>query len=255
MRREFDPRIPEMMDRPQPVTRELRDDLDALEWLNRTFGAHRYLRHFLTRHFRGHKTIRMLDLATGSADLPRVAAAWGRARDIPVTVDALDSHPSTLAIARERCAGFPEITLERHDIREPWMSERYDLVTCFLALHHFTEWDAARVLRVMRQSSSAFTLAVDLERSRVADWAIRLLTATLLTAPMTRHDARLSIRRAFSHREFRALARTASWPSPRHNRVFLFRQAIHTTRPGSGRGRSPRDGDHFSTDRPSGWLA
>ncbi len=226
MQRQFDPNEPELMDRPQPVSDELREDLACIEWLNRTFGAYSFLKKFLQTHFSGLTNLRILDLATGSGDLPRLAVDWARKRGISIQIDALDSHPSTLAIARERSHDYPEIKYHQHDIREAWPHQNYNLVMSFLALHHFSNDHALTVLQQMRSNHNAHCLVVDLERSRPAIVAIDLLAATLLASSMSRHDARLSIRRAFNYNELAELAVTAGWPHPQQRRVFLFRQAI-----------------------------
>ncbi len=226
MQRQFDPSKPELMDLPQPVSAELRDDLSSIEWLNRTFGACSFLRNFLRKHHADSKSLRILDLATGSADLPRVAVDWARKMGIEIQVDALDFQPSTLTIARERSQSFPEITLHQHDIRKPWLESGYDLVMSFQALHHFSQDDAATVMQEMGNIRAASRLVVDLERSRLATMAIDLLTAVILTAPMSRNDARVSIRRAFSFKELNRLAGAAGWSNIQQSRVFLFRQAI-----------------------------
>lgn len=226
MEREFDANEPEWMDRPQPVSAELEDDLTSLEWLNRRFGAHRFLEGFLQSRFHDAGNLRILDLATGGGDLPRVASRWAGGRGIAIHVDALDMQPATLEIAAARSRDFPAIHFHQHDILQPWRDGGYDLVMSFLSLHHFSGRDAVLVLKRMLGYGGRSTLVLDLERSRRACLAIDLLTRFVLTAPMTRHDARLSIRRAFNRRELAGLARDAGWDPFRQRRVIAFRQAI-----------------------------
>src|SRR5438045_6283354 len=72
MKRRFDPNEPELMDRPQPVSVELESDLRNLRALNRYFGSYRLVRHFLRGWIRPNDRLRVLDLATGSGDVPRM---------------------------------------------------------------------------------------------------------------------------------------------------------------------------------------
>src|SRR5205085_1396305 len=61
------------MDRPQPVTRELKRDLANLRSLNRWFGSHRLVRHFLRRWLKPNDKARIL-----VADLRRARLlTWG----------------------------------------------------------------------------------------------------------------------------------------------------------------------------------
>ena len=82
------------------------------------------------------------------------------------------------------------------------------------------------VLRNARRLSSRHLLVADLKRSYAGAIGIWLLTALLLRVPMTLHDARLSIRRAFSREEFRALASEAGWEDFSQADFPVTRQAI-----------------------------
>jgi ubiquinone/menaquinone biosynthesis C-methylase UbiE len=82
MKRRFDPEHPELMDRPQPVSAELRADLANLVSLNARFGSHRLVRRFIAAWLNPGRCYRVLDLCTGSGDIPRLMVEWARARDI-----------------------------------------------------------------------------------------------------------------------------------------------------------------------------
>lgn len=225
MKREFDPDVLEMMDRPQPVTPELITDLENLRRLNQYFGSYGLLRQFLRLWLEPGRTWCILDLATGSADIPCMIADWARQRNITVRIDAVDFHESTLEIARRRAAGYPEISLIKADAREFTSAQTYDIVFCSLALHHFSEEDAVKLLRQMRRLTHDKALVSDLERSSLAWTTVWLLTELVFREPMTKYDARLSVKRAFSFHEFRSLATAAGWENFSHRRYFPVRQA------------------------------
>ncbi len=226
MKREFNPDEPELMDRSQPVSAELEADLQSLRRLNRYFGSYGLVRTFLRCWFKPGNSYRVLDLATGSGDIPRMMVDWARKHSVTLRIDAVDSQASTLEIARSLSGGYPEITYLRGDARTFEDQISYDFVHCSLALHHFSEIDAARILRRMRALSHDKVLVSDLERSLFTHWSVWLLTSTLFRQPMTVHDARLSVRRAFSFKEFEALATEAGWSNFGHRRFLPARQAI-----------------------------
>ena len=90
---------------------------------------------------------------------------------------------------------------------------------CSLALHHFTEEDAVRLLRALPRTYSADMFwSSDLRRGLFATVGVYLLTAMIFRDPMTRYDGRVSAARAFSFREFacaRATRRLEKFrPSP-----------------------------------------
>ncbi|HWL53661.1 MAG TPA: methyltransferase domain-containing protein [Chthoniobacteraceae bacterium] len=233
MNRDWDPEQPEWMDRPQPVNPGLERDLANLGALNRYFGGHALVRRFLERWLRaspsGQKPLRILDLCTGYGDIPRMIADWAVPRGIAVEIDAVDFHPATLDIAQRKSAAYPQIRFLHGDAlaySPPEPPARYDLVHCSLALHHFSEADAVRLLERCLHLSRRYVLVTDLERNRLSQFAVWLVTATLYRDPMTRHDARLSVRRAFSAGELDALAKKAGWHGFHRERFLPCRQAL-----------------------------
>lgn len=226
MKRAFDEKQPELMDLPQPVTPELEKDLANLVALNRYFGSHRLVRVFLRAWLRPERAYRVLDLATGAGDIPRLMADWCRARGISVAIDAVDANPATLEIARAQSAGYPEIDWVRGDALTFDPGHTYDLVCCSLALHHFSEENAVRLLRRCHALSHRLVLVADLERSWLTMASVWLVTALLYRDPMTRYDGRLSARRAFSYPELSALAEAAGWEGFEQCRFVPCRQAV-----------------------------
>jgi 2-polyprenyl-3-methyl-5-hydroxy-6-metoxy-1,4-benzoquinol methylase len=223
--RKFDPAEPELMDRPQPVSTELEVDLRNLRQLNRYFGSYRLLEYFFRRWLKPNSQMRILDLATGSGDIPRLIADYARKVNATVAIEAVDQQASTVEIARGLSAAYPEIEFLQGDIltlaRDP-----YDMVLCSLALHHFSEADAVAVLGRCRELSKKYVLVSDLRRGVLATVGVFLLTGLLFREKMTRVDARLSAERAFSFQEFQVLAERAGWTNFGHARFAFARQAI-----------------------------
>jgi len=226
MKRSFDPGLSEIMDRPQPVSAELRRDLQHLRRLNHWFGSYRLVLTFMRRWIEPDASMRIVDLATGSGDIPRLIVDFGRRIGAQLAIDAIDQQPATLEIASELSACYPEIRYRHASILEWRSAEPYDIALCNLALHHFSSDDAARVLRRCRELSRAFILVSDLRGGFLLRGGVDLLTATIFREPMTRHDARLSAVRAFSFPEMHDLAVRAGWKKFGHKKFWLARQAI-----------------------------
>ena len=226
MKRRFDAAIPELMDRPQPVTSALERDLANLRSLNRNFGSYRLVRRCLQRWLKPNTPARILDLATGSGDIPREIAKFARANQIQVQIDAIDQQSSTIEIARGLSHEFPEINFTAADLFQWEPAELYDIVLCSLALHHFGEKDAIRVLQQCARLSRRAVLVADLCRSHLLRLGVSWLTTVFYREEMTRIDARLSTERAFSFSEMAELARKAGWRDFAHRRFPIGRQAI-----------------------------
>ncbi|PYJ73130.1 MAG: hypothetical protein DME75_02375 [Verrucomicrobia bacterium] len=218
MKRQFDPAVLEMMDRPQPVSAELERDLKHIRQLNRWFGSYRLVLHFVRRWITPDARMRIIDLATGSGDIPRLVVDYARRIGAKIEVRALDRQSATLEIARTLSAGYREISYFEANV--------YDIVLCSLVLHHFSDEDAVTVLRRCSELSRKFVLVADLRRGFLATTGVHLLTALIFHEPMTRYDARLSAARAFSFKELDKLARQAGWQDFGHKKFRFARQAI-----------------------------
>ena len=111
MKRSFDPALLEMMDRPQPVSTELERDLERLRQLNRWFGSHRLVSTFVRRWILPGVQLRVVDLATGSGDIPRLLVDHARKIGAQIEIDAVDGQPATLEIARSLSADYPKFPI------------------------------------------------------------------------------------------------------------------------------------------------
>ena len=224
--RKFDPDLLELMDRPDPSTPELARALINLQELNRHFGSHRIIRHFLNRWLKPGETLTILDACTGFGDIPRLVVEWARQRGSQVRVLALDMQPATLEIARRRSTLFPEISYVQADIRSFQPGDRFDIVLCSLALHHFAWREAVEILQRLSRLGERAVLISDLVRSVTGLLGVYLLTSTIFRDPMTKFDGRLSIRRAFSFGEMKRLAIEAGWQEFGHRRFSMSHQAL-----------------------------
>jgi 2-polyprenyl-3-methyl-5-hydroxy-6-metoxy-1,4-benzoquinol methylase len=226
MKRSFDPTVLEMMDRPQPVSPELERDLERIRQLNRWFGSHRLVSIFMRQWIMPGAQMRVVDLATGSGDIPRLLVDHARRIGAQIEIDAVDRQPATLEIAQSLSAEYPEISYHAANVLEWDRPQKYDMALCSLVLHHFSDNDAVRLLRRSRELSKRFVLVSDLRRGLLLQAGVYMLTALIFREPMTRFDARLSAERAFSFVEMRELAIQAGWQDFRHKKFRFARQAV-----------------------------
>ena len=197
----------------------LRRALHHLALSNRITGATRLVR----RQFEGwlksckaSEPIRILDIGTGSADLPIALHDWAHQRGYSLHITAVDLHPRTLAIARERVgnrAGIELIEMNALELMNRFSSGSFHSVHAGLFLHHLQEIEVLTVLRIMDRLATRGIVWNDLRRS----WAMKVLFRSMAwTGPAVfRHDAVASIDAAFTKREALDLADRAGWTKPR----------------------------------------
>jgi SAM-dependent methyltransferase len=198
--------------------------------INRFLGGHRIALHYvreLPGTWNTSRPLTILDLATGSADVPRRIVRRARASGLQVQITAVDANPDILNLARESCAGWPEICIAQQNILAlPYPSDSFDIVLCALALHHFDESDAVAILDRIRDISRVGYAVNDLRRNRIAIWLSKLMAHTIITNPIARFDAPASCERAFTLAELRELARRAGMRNFHIGRHPIFRMAL-----------------------------
>lgn len=200
---------PELLDRPDLPADELAHNLRDIRRVNRYFGGTAVVMAALPgliAEIPADRPVTLLDLATGSADIPIAIVGACRQRGRAVEIVATDISPDVLANARAATRDYPEIRIEEMDARAiPLPDRAVDIALCSLALHHLPPAEATSVLREMNRVSAVGFIVNDLVRSRrgyLGAWTAAHLTTT---NRLTRHDAPLSVERAYTPAELDAM--------------------------------------------------
>jgi methyltransferase family protein len=228
----------ELMDDPAGTREELRGNLRDLGRINRLFGGHAAVRSFLDEALPAWRrrggtegaAFRVLDVATGGADVPAVVVDWGRHRGVPVRVVGVDRHPVIASLAAASSAALTPVTVIRADARAlPFADGAFDVSLCTLALHHLAVEEGLTLIRRLDRLSRTGFLLVDLLRSPSGYGGVWLMTRLSLNR-LIRHDGPLSVRRARSWEEYRGLAAASGIAGLRLERQPLFRVTLSRIR-------------------------
>ncbi len=230
MKRTFDPSRPEMVDRPDADPGLLRAEMNNLRKINRRFGGISAIRREIAQLAAAsgpRRPLRILDLATGSADIPVALVEYFSRDGRPVRITAVDRNDVVLDEAGSHAAGAAGITFERGDILGlGYPDGEFDIVLCSLALHHFTAADAVRIIREMERLSTMGFVLCDLRRSVTALCCAWLYTRLTTRNIMTRTDAIASVRASFTETELGALLEEAGVAHTGLRRVPGFRMVV-----------------------------
>jgi len=218
-----------MLDRAGHDSAELSANLRDIRTVNRLAGGVATVLHHLPgllRDIPDGRPVEILDLATGSGDIPCSLVAWANRKGRPLHLTVTDRSPEILAEARRTLAGVRGVTFAVCDARAvPMPARSFDIVLCSLSLHHFAPGEAVQLLREMDRLSRTGFILNDIRRcpaGYVAAWgASRVATRNRLT----RHDMPLSVLRAYTPDELRALLRQAGIPDATVTTHPLFRMA------------------------------
>lgn len=227
--RERDNTLEELLDAPVADPGVLARNLRDIRRINLLLGwtslaLKQVARTLATNHL---QAFLLLDVATGSADIPKAIARWAKRQHFQAKIIATDISEQILDAARINCAGFPEIQLEQQNaLALSYADQSFDLVLCSLAFHHFSPEDAPTLLRELARVARHAVIVSDLQRSLPAYIGAWLLTHTLMPNRLTRHDAPASVRRAYTAREIHVLAEQAELRGATIRTVFPFRQIL-----------------------------
>lgn len=212
----------ELMDEPVDDVAELEANLRDVAFANARLGGAMPA----VRALRRVPAQRVLDVGSGLADVPLALVRDAARRGVTLHVTCLDRSEQMLALARRATGAPPSLAFVRADGEAlPFEDGAFDVVTCTLALHHF-EPDAARtLLRELRRVARVAPVVCDLRRSALAFAATWLWSRTSRNR-LTRHDAPLSVRRAYTPAEALRLARGAGWRAPSVRREPFFRMTL-----------------------------
>jgi ubiquinone/menaquinone biosynthesis C-methylase UbiE len=218
----------EWMDSPGADPAVLADSLRFIRRINAALGYTRatlsHLKRFSASWKHG-ETIRIIDFATGSGDVPLAICRWANRRGFNVRVVGIDLHETTCRAAGEATRDEPRIRIVRGDALAPsFDAGSFDYAICGMFLHHLSENDSIVVLRAMDRVARRGVIAADLLRDRRAYAWISLFT--LFSNPMVRHDGKVSVAQAYNPSEAQALARSAGLRYLHYFRHFGHRFAL-----------------------------
>jgi SAM-dependent methyltransferase len=240
---------PERLDAPAHDPAVLRASLAQVAAVNRWLGGRRALRLALAPYRR--PGLRVLDVGTGSADLPSALARDARLAGGAIGLVATDRHPQILAIAASQLVGWPNVPNRRglrergndsaaaQDIRLtgaeatalPFATDSFDVVVLSLVLHHLDDGEARLALREAARVAP-LVIVNELHRTRANYLGARLLALTLWRDnPLTSHDGPLSVLRAYRPGELRSLAGEAGLDVAELRRRWFQRLVLVAARP------------------------
>ncbi|MGI4740227.1 MAG: methyltransferase domain-containing protein [Janthinobacterium lividum] len=221
---------PELMDDLSLASDELRQNLDELETINTWLGGYRPVLAALARlqpRFPANRPLRLADLGSGGGDTLRHIARWARRRGVGAMLTGIDANAFMLSYARAKSQAYPEIGYQQVDIFSPeFAAQDYDVLTASLFCHHFTDEELVGLLRRWQQQAGLAVVINDLHRHPLAYYSIKYLTRLLGGSRLVRHDAPLSVARAFSRADWQRLLAQAGIASYSLRWCWAFRWQV-----------------------------
>jgi hypothetical protein len=211
--------VPELLDSDAGTADEVRASLADLRWFNRNFGGHTTtlaLIRSATRQLGNPKHLTYLDVAGASSD----GVDYARQRLRPTTVEAavLDRSLDHLRSAADMAICGDALAL-------PFRDRSFDLVGCSLFIHHLDPEEIERFAREALRVARHALIINDLIRSPL-HYAAALAGVPLYRSRLTRHDAPVSVRRAYTPGEIERILKRVAHARIELSRHYFYRMGV-----------------------------
>ena len=228
----------ELLDGPLDDRAALIGNLRDLARVNRRLGGVTLSARAIDALAPGRAGITILDVGTGAADIPLALIERGRARSRLVRVTGVDDRPEVLeaaAVADPRVTATGELALHVADGRSlPYPDGSFEIAHASLLVHHLEPDGARRMLAEMARVARLGVVVNDLVRGRRTLLGAWLLSRVATRNRLSRNDAPLSVRRAYSIAELTALMAAAGLQVERRfDGAFGHRVALTARRNGA----------------------
>jgi ubiquinone/menaquinone biosynthesis C-methylase UbiE len=181
-----------------------------LELINRWLGGVRAIQRFVPHE----SSLLILDIAAGACDIGDALV-----QRLHCTIVALDLNANGLKRSRN------VLPVVGDALHLPFRDNSFDIVMSSLFFHHLPSESCVRVLEQMWRIAKRIVIVNDLHRHAFAYFSIRALTLMFSRSRMVRHDAPVSVRRAFRPMELQDIASQAGIPAEIH-RSFPYRLVL-----------------------------
>jgi ubiquinone/menaquinone biosynthesis C-methylase UbiE len=218
--------IPELLDTDSGTAEEITNALLDIRDINRRFGGVSTMQSLVERVAKevGRTSFTVLEVAAGAGYVPQAAGERLKRRGIHLQITLLDRAQSHLPEKTSEDSAFHH-AIVGDALALPFPDSSFDLVGCSLFAHHLVADDLLKFvnegLRVCRNA----VLINDIVRHPV-HLALVYAGMPSFRSRLTRNDAVVSVRRAFTPGEMAALLKKTSAARIEIQRQYLFRMGV-----------------------------
>lgn len=175
------------------------------------------------------QTLNICEIGCGGGDNLKAVSDWCNKKNIAANFTGIDIKPECIAFAREQ---YP--AMNTHWITSDYKTadlsgNKPDIIFSSLFCHHFTETELQDMLQWMQQNSRLGFFINDLQRHRVAYYAIKWITRLFSSSYLVKHDAPLSVARGFTKKEWQHLFEKTGMKNYSIRLKWAFRYLISCT--------------------------
>lgn len=206
----------ELMDDLNLANQGLRKNLDELVRINQHLGAKSALINALEQVYQSctpafaQSQLRIADLGCGAGDMLVAIQSWLQTKQLSAELIGIDANQFMIEYAQEK---FPhaQIQYQTSDIfSSDFLAQSFDIVTLNTVCHHFDDPSLMKLFKQLIPKTRVAIIINDLHRHWIPYFTIKSLTTLGNFSYLAKHDAPLSVLRAFKKSELMQLLRESS---------------------------------------------
>ncbi|WMJ72409.1 methyltransferase domain-containing protein [Cytophagaceae bacterium ABcell3] len=171
--------------------------------------------------------VTIADIGCGGGDTLKLVFQWAQKHGLNVKLYGVDANHDIIRYAKANTADMPQIEYICADIfSEEFRQRKFDIIMSTLFCHHFNDKQLVSMLRQLGSQSRLGLLINDLHRHWFAYHSINVLTSVLSRSPMVRHDAGVSVLRAFRKNELSSIIHAAGYKDFSISWKWAFRYEV-----------------------------
>lgn len=150
------------------------------------------------------------DLGCGSGELLRVMADWAKTKNVELELIGIDANCHVILHAINKSQQYPTISYQVIDIFSPeFAAMQFDIVTINSVTHHFTDAALVDLFKSLSKQTNLAIIVNDLQRHWFSYYFIKYITMLPQFSYLVKHDAPLSVLRAFTKHELEIILKQA----------------------------------------------
>lgn len=206
----------ELLDRPDIPFKDIRRNMDELDFINTWLGGHDItiagLHHIVSPFLalaKGAETeLHICEIGCGGGNNLRAIDKWLKKTNTAVLYTGIDINPYCIAHAKAT-AGLRKVQWITSDYKAVQFAHKPHIIFSSLFCHHFTDEELIEMLQWMDHNAVLGFFINDLHRHPLAYHSIKLLTRLFSRSYLVKNDAPLSVLRGFSRKELLLLMQRA----------------------------------------------
>lgn len=195
----------EIMDNLEMQGEELKQTLLDLDKVNRWLGGNEITIKGVEKILRKcpfSPPVKIVDVGCGNGSLLKQVAQWGRKNEVKMELLGIDANKNAMEIARKNLSSYPEVSFKGIDVfSEDFKMIKADIILCTLTLHHFTDEEISRLMKVFTAKVGLGIVINDLQRSKAAYYLFQIFCKAFNISEINKQDGLTSILRSFKKKD------------------------------------------------------